>query len=380
VFIDELTFIDSSPTWVLLLYNRLASVGIHVILSGTHSYALKLASQDLAYDRIKLLHTTIISFSEYQRLLGNDIKDYLKTGGIMETVGDSWSGYLDTAIVSNIARSLVRSTVSKYKAIANIKEDSVRSLLVYILQEIYLRPFLEDVSLEYEYPDLNQSLDNLLRRNKILPDAEIHETKNDITQRLHLTDVNADNTKTALLLLRDVLVSMEVLDAVNVKTIINGNAEPSQEFFITQPGLMYYQAAVSRESVLRNIMDNKELAFNIGNVIEGRILENSIFRDFTRKFPALQFNKIRAEKFELDIVISDENNNLWIYEVKRSPVLDHRFSHNLRHEKLDEYLKIVYGDYTLKQKAVLYTGDDGVDKHGIQFLEVSNFLNTWEPS
>jgi DNA polymerase III delta prime subunit len=378
LFIDEITFIDNAPSWILLLYSYFAASGTHVIVAGTYSFALKLASMDLAFDRIKLLSTTIISYSEYNFLRGEDIKTYLKNGGVLEPTTELWANYFDTAIVTNLAKSLVRTTVVKYKVLANIQEIRVRNLLLYILQEIYLRPFLDDLAVDYEYPDLRQSLDNLLRRRQIFDNVEIHKTEEGIRNALRLEELIVDNIKATFYAVRDALEDMEVLDTREV-VYIDSVPSMGKEYYVTQPGLMYYQAVVSKDSVFANISNNKQLMINIGNVIEGKILENIIFRDISRRFPKLRLTQIRAIEFELDIVIADEKNNLWIYEVKRSPVVDDKLSHYLRHAELDKSLTIVYGNYNVIQKAVLYTGRNSTDSFGIPFLNAGEFLQNWEP-
>lgn len=376
IFIDEITFADDFTSWGVNLYNLYASIGIHTIISGTYSYALKLASTEVLFDRMKLLHTTVITFSEYTYLTDNSLITYIKTGGIFTNISDVWSDYLDTAIITNIIKSMKRLDSSKYKAIANIQKDKLRPLLFFILQEIYLRPILEDLTLKYEYPDLYQSLRNLAGRGQMFDGMEIHKTELTIKTKLRVSDLFIDNTKTMVFLLRDILLEMDVLDYIDIITVTDTDILKSREFFITQPGLMYYQALVSKDSVLKNISNNRELTKNIINVVEGRILENIVFRDTKKKYINYDIFQLRADKFEIDMVMSDSYNNISLYEIKHSTKAINPLTKHLTDERLDIFLERIFGNYILKDKFVLYTGTTTVSENNTCFKNVERFLLT----
>ena len=376
LFIDEATFVDNFSSWGLYLYNRFSSMGIHVIVSGTYSYTLKLASADILYDRIKLLPTTVITYSEYNYLTGKGIFEFMESGGILDPVNGAWADYLDTAVVNNVVNSMVRLTSPKYKTLANIKSDKVRSLLFYILQEVYLRPILEDLDLEYEYPELEQSLKNLLGRGDSFDDFEVHKTKIDIYSMLKLESILIDNKRAMVLLLRDVLLEMELLDFMDITTITDAGPVRSREYFITQPGLMYYLALVSRDSVLKNILNNTELSANIINVVEGRILENIVFRDTQCKYPNHTVIQLRADGFEIDMVIADLMGNVFLYEIKRSLKAVNLLTKHLTDARINGFLETLFGNYTLKDSAVIYTGCNTMSSNGTKFIDVDQFLQS----
>jgi len=376
LFIDEATFVDNFSSWGLYLYNRFSSMGIHVVVSGTYSYTLKLASADTLYDRIKLLPTTVITYSEYTYLTGKGIYEFIESGGILDPINGAWADYLETAVVNNVVNSMVRLTSPKYKPLANIKSSKVRSILFYILQEVSLRPILEDLELEYEYPELEQSLKNLLGRGDSFGNVEIHKTKIDIYSMLKLKTILIDNKRAVLLLLRDVLLEMELLDFMDITTMTDAGPVRSREYFMTQPGLMYYLALVSRDSVLKNILSNTELSTNIINVVEGRILENIVYRDTRRKYPNHTVIQLRADRFEIYMVIKDLMGNVFLYEIRRSPKAVSSLTKNLTDPRLNGFLESLFGNYTLKDTAVIYTGCEAASANEIKFIDVAQFLQS----
>ena len=379
LFINEATFADDFSSWGLYLYNRFSSMGIHVVVSGTYSHTLKMASADTLYDRIKLLPTTVITYSEYSFLTGKSIFEFMESGGILDPINGAWADYLDTAVVNNVVNSMIRLTLPKYKTLANIKSEKVRSLLFYILQEVYLRPILEDLELEYEYPELEQSLKNLLGRGDSFGDNEIHKTKIDISSMLNLEPIQVNNTRAMVLLLRDVLLEMELLDFMDVITITEAGPVKSREYFITQPGLMYYLALVSRDSVFMNIISNTELSSNIINVVEGRILENIVYRDTRCKYPNHTVIQLRADRFEIDMVIADLKGNVFLYEIKRFPKAINPLTRYLIDPRLEGYLELLFGKYNLKDSAVVYTGCNTISSNGIKFVDAVQFLQSSLP-
>lgn len=76
-FIDEATkmedFIDMSSE----LADGGSFCGKRILLTGTDSLGFMFASMNELYGRIKLIHTTYISFREYHYLLGKDVDNYM---------------------------------------------------------------------------------------------------------------------------------------------------------------------------------------------------------------------------------------------------------------------------------------------------------------
>ena len=373
LFIDEATFAEDFPSWGLFLYNTFGRAGKHVIVSGTYSYALRAAADDLLFDRINLITTTVIPYAEYNFLTGKGIDDFLVNGGLLDPINEKWEDYLNTAVINNLVASLKKITNPKYKIIANMLEDKIRSYLFYIMQELYLRPVLESLSTEYEYPELEQSLRNLARGGELLGGYEVFRTKFDISATIGLMYVEPDNTKAMLMAFRNVLLDMNLIDYIDILTLGTDSAERSREYFITQSGLMYYVALVSKDSVLRNITNNDELMKNIENVVRGRILETTVIQDTKYKYPDSDVVQLRSDRFEIDMVISHKSGDIDVYEIKHSEKPDNTFSRCLRDERLPQILKQIYGKSNTRHIAVLYRGEE-TNRQDVKFLNVHDFL------
>lgn len=108
IFIDEITRIGNFIDCSSFLANIYSNAGRRVVVTGADTYSFSLAERDPLFDRIEFLETTFISFSDYQRLLGRDIKDYIMTGGCFgntfEKGVDPW-GYIGQAVIDNIIHS-----------------------------------------------------------------------------------------------------------------------------------------------------------------------------------------------------------------------------------------------------------------------------------
>ena len=78
VFLDEITrtsnFVNASST----LADCFAMSGRKIVMAGTDSLSFVLAKNDLLYDRMYMIHTTFISYAEYNYLFGKDIMHYIE--------------------------------------------------------------------------------------------------------------------------------------------------------------------------------------------------------------------------------------------------------------------------------------------------------------
>ena len=125
VFIDEVTLISDFIDSAAILSDIYSAMGMKIVLSGTDSLGFWLAVHEELYDRAVMVHTTYIPFSEHSRLLGiNDVDEYIRYGGTLKAGvwnfenkevnaedasfrdNESTRIYIDTAICSNIQRSL----------------------------------------------------------------------------------------------------------------------------------------------------------------------------------------------------------------------------------------------------------------------------------
>ena len=119
VFLDEVTFAQDFIEGAALLSDIYAASGMKIVLSGTDSLGFLFSESEELYDRCVMLHTTLIPYREYERVLGiQGIDQYIRYGGTMVLGGkhyndkktfesaESADEYVDSAIARNIQHSL----------------------------------------------------------------------------------------------------------------------------------------------------------------------------------------------------------------------------------------------------------------------------------
>ena len=76
---------------------------MHIMITGEHSYQLRVVSKDVLFDRITFISMTHISYKEYRSLTNGNLDDYLKTGIFygFKTYKDTLH-YIENAIVDNL--------------------------------------------------------------------------------------------------------------------------------------------------------------------------------------------------------------------------------------------------------------------------------------
>ena len=119
IFIDEVTFMEDFIEGAALFSDVFATCGMKIVLSGTDSLGFMLSKSEQLYDRCILLHTTVIPYREFERVLGiKGIDEYIRYGGTMSLGGINYNegfafadtstvnSYVDSAIAKNIQHSL----------------------------------------------------------------------------------------------------------------------------------------------------------------------------------------------------------------------------------------------------------------------------------
>ena len=112
VFLDEVTFAEDFIEGAALLSDIYAASGMKIVLSGPDSLGFMFSKSDELYDRCVMLHTTLIPYREYERVLGlQGIDQYIRYGGTMVMSGkhynsketfesaESTDEYVDSSII-----------------------------------------------------------------------------------------------------------------------------------------------------------------------------------------------------------------------------------------------------------------------------------------
>ena len=118
VFLDEVTLMEDFIEGAALFSDVFAASGMKIVLSGTDSLGFLFTEDQQLYDRCVLLHTTLIPYREFDRVLGiHGIDEYIRYGGTMSVGGIQYNTptfatkkttdeYVDSAIARNIQHSL----------------------------------------------------------------------------------------------------------------------------------------------------------------------------------------------------------------------------------------------------------------------------------
>ena len=113
-FIDEISFIKMNLEYNMLnlLSDEFCLQGIRIVIAGTFSFALKLLSDEVLFDRMYKIDTTYFSYKEANEVFGYSLEQFIQYGGIIRESGNEKmtpKDYMRTAVTNNISNSLLRS-------------------------------------------------------------------------------------------------------------------------------------------------------------------------------------------------------------------------------------------------------------------------------
>lgn len=395
VYIDEITKLDNFINTASIFADKYAVLGKKIILSGTDSYALELASHDELYDRCHLFHTTYIPYKEYNRLLGKDLDEYIKYGGTL-TDGktfynkESNDDYINSAIVQNIERSLAR--VGRDGEFGILREFYERGEFTSFLQkiiELNNRSFLATtVNRNFKSHDIG-SLYDLLLKNKETENMDFSFLKSNEFQdkiRLSLSIKEPLIAQAKENTIKEAKKYLEWADVIY--QVPNTN-----EVIFTQPGLRYSQLENEME-VLKNTKELLQCSSEVRNFIydklesdiKGRMLEDIIYYQLAKdKKIASEYNIFKYQTIvdeedigkchrEIDVVLTSKktNNSYWL-EVKYSKVQDEHQSVHLQNKTLENKFN-EETNTKVAGKIILYRGENLSMSDDIISINASEFL------
>lgn len=142
IFIDEVTRISNFTSESGILYdNFVLRYSKKLFICGTESLSLSLSRINGLYHRMILASITFISFTEAQRTMGFDLKQYMKMGGLY--VADAFNDvnglydYVSTAVVDNIVNTLERNkSVSDIEVLRSISRDKLMRIIFLVLYSV----------------------------------------------------------------------------------------------------------------------------------------------------------------------------------------------------------------------------------------------------
>ena len=403
VFLDEVTFAKDFIEGAALLSDIYAASGMKIVLSGTDSLGFLFSESEELYDRCIMLHTTMIPYREYERVLGVEgIDRYIRYGGTMVLGGKHYNGkmtfesrdstdeYVDSAIARNIQHSLeyyqhgdhFRHLIELYDkgeltgAINRVVEDINHRFTINVLTREFFSndpgisasnlrkdqswpiQILDQIDREAFTEGLRHTLEILNKKDQTVEITEDH--RREIKEYLDLLDLTAD-------------IPTEFLPVKNEKLY---------RTVISQPGLRYAQAeAFIRQLLLdeqfRNISaaDRGEAAERILDEIRGRMMEDIVLLETTMAKPDQHVFRLQYSVGEFDMVVADPKGiECELYEIKHSEKMvpaQYRFLEEK--EKLEE-AEFRYGK--IRKRAVIYRGQSTVLGNGIEYLNVEEYMKS----
>lgn len=400
VFLDEVTLMEDFIEGAALFSDIFAACGMKIVLSGTDSLGFLFTEDEQLYDRCILLHTTFISYREFESVLGvSGIDEFIRYGGTMSLGGihynetstfaskESADEYVDTAIARNIQHSLrCYQYEGHFRHLRDLYDkNELTSAINRVVEDMNHRFTLEVLTQDWKSHDLGVSASNLRRSLKDPTDIldridltavtdklrSLLEIRNKEEQTVDLDAVHAAEIQEYLELL-DLTQEIDILHLPDVST-------RSSRTVIAQPGLRYAQADALIHSLLLDetfsalsLRERMAVQERILTEIRGRMLEDIVLLETKLANPKKQVFVLQFPVGEFDMVVFDpEEGSCQIFEIKHSEeVVLQQYRHLVDQEKC---AKTEHRFGPIKGKFVLYRGKSQA-VNGIQYQNVEEYL------
>lgn len=416
VFLDEVTSVPGFAEGAAMLSDAFARSGMRVVLAGTDSLSLWLAEGGPLYDRTVTIHTTRIPFAEHRALLGTqDVDDYIRHGGLLAR-GDrpnpspefsSWaraSRYVDTAIASNIQRSLAGygdgawlQGLSRLHdegllvgAVSKVIQDNNRRFTMRALMRAFRLADLGDVRSQLRVRDagaLSHALDK----------ANLDEAGVTAAVMRSMDIVDPPSTTLAELgpsVLREIWTYLRRLDIVQTVQEMSLDGTTSERLVIALPGVRYAFAVETADKLMDDpyfsalpLAERDLVTTALRDSVCGHILEDLVASETTAVLPfsshAFKLSGMvgdgdRHRQVEYDLVVRDRaKNECRLIEVKHAVTADPAQARHMKDPEALAAVERLCGKVT--EKIVLYRGPTTGIIDGICYTNVGDYLASLYP-
>ena len=335
VFLDEVTFAKDFIEGAALFSDIYAASGMKVVLSGTDSLGFLFSESEELYDRCIMLHTTLIPYREYERVLGiKGIDNYIRYGGTMSLGGKHYNEtstfvskrstdeYVDSAIARNIQHSLeFYQYGGHFRHLLDLYDKGeLTSAINRVVEDINHRFTIDVLTRDFVSNDLGISAKNL-RKDRTRPTKVLDQIdKEAFTERLRKAlDIINKSEQTVAITDAHRTEIKEYLDLLDLTVDIPTEFLPVSNKTMTrtvvsQPGLRYAQAeAFIRQLLLdeqfQNIsaVDRGWIAERILEEIRGRMMEDIVLLETRMARPDKHVFRLQFTIGEFDMVVADLN-------------------------------------------------------------------------
>ena len=400
VFVDEVTLAEDFIEGAALLSDIYASSGMKVVLSGTDSLGFVFSEDEELYDRCIMLHTTFISYREFERVLGiTGIDEYIRYGGTMSLGGvhynepvtfaskASTDDYIDSAIARNIQHSLrYYQDGGHFRSLAELYDrNELTSAINRVIEDINHRFTIDVLTSDFVSHDLGISKRNLRKDREnptdILDKIDISKFTEGLRRMLEIRNKDEQSVRITDAHCAEIKEYLDLLDlTVDISTeYIPVRNEKSFRTAVAQPGLRYAQASalirqllLDEEFMSISAVERARVTERIMTEIRGRMMEDIILLETMKAYPDKDVFKLQFAVGEFDMVIADPLAvTCELFEIKHSTeAVPEQCRHLTDTEKL-EAAEFRYG--TITGRYVIYRGKS--KKVGdIRYMNVEDYL------
>ena len=389
VFIDEITLADRFVEGAVLFSDIYASSGMIVVLSGDGSLGFVFTKAEELYDRCIMLHTTLIPYREFERVLGvKGIDNYIRHGGTMSLGMDLYNqsstfasvndadAYVDSAIAHNIQHSLQFYRHGRhFRHLEELYEkNELTGVINRVVEDISHRFAIDVLTCAFFLSDLGVLTNGLNKEMFTAGLKEALEILNKNKQEIPIKDAHRIEIKEYLDLL-------DLTYDIPIETIPVKNQKKTQTV-ISQPGLRYAQAEAFVRQLMKDerfssipVVERGSVIERILNEIRGRMMEDIVLLETTMAKPEKEVFQLCFAIGEFDMVVVDERvPKCEIYEIKHSDKVvpaQYRFLSYTEKQKATEFR---YGK--IVRKAVIYRGESTILDNGIEYINVEEYLKS----
>ena len=347
VFLDEVTFAKDFIEGAALFSDIYAASGMKVVLSGTDSLGFLFSESEELYDRCIMLHTTLIPYREYERVLGIEgIDNYIRYGGTMSLGGKHYNEtstfvskrstdeYVDSAIARNIQHSLeFYQYGGHFRHLLDLYDKGeLTSAINRVVEDINHRFTIEVLTRDFVSNDLGISAKNLrkdrTRPTKVLDQIDKEAFTEGLRKALDIINKSEQTVAITDAHRTEIKEYLDLLDlTVDIPTeFLPVSNKTMTRTVVSQPGLRYAQAeAFIRQLLLdeqfQNIsaVDRGWIAERILEEIRGRMMEDIVLLETRMARPDKHVFRLQFTIGEFDMVVADLNvPECEIYEIKHS--------------------------------------------------------------
>ena len=378
VFIDEISYINMDLEDNSL--NKLSDVyccnGIKIVVAGTFSYAIKLLSEDVLYDRVTRIDTTFFSFKEAHEVLGITLDEFIQFGGIMFNQSDNKTPreYMQTAVVDNIVTSVIRSNklydigYLDEKTDGFIEKNDIKRLkhrlstLVKIVIDQYMKVLIYNkiTGRPYKFSDIGNLADIIRQRSnkehkidEALSEIRIDKRKYYEILQSALGTIEKEKLNSKIFKeFIDILKQIGVIEDIYLQgTSLSCVVTSYLRYGLCDEIVSVIEDAIQEET------GHRYSAYLANEVLKGNMLETIIFLDLkhSNKYDFDKFTNAESNK-EIDLIIKDHNAKaLDLYEIKHSSEQVGVQAKHLLDEELKLEIERVTG-YKIRSLNVIYNG------------------------